>query len=481
MGIKLGSSLVVCAVVLGGTGLARAERPVGGYVEVERTADQPAQDIGAGLYLVFNREATTYMPGQDDARQNRSSVTSKTSSVGGWSCSEQQWQQFMACIKDQYAPYNVVVTDQRPPAGTPYVLTHVGGKPQQVKTQQYPNGLPCSNGGCVGGIAPLGCFGGVDYGITYVFADIYQCNVQAICETAAQESAHAFGMDHVGECKDPMTYEQGCGAKKFQNIDANCGEFKNQPRQCKCPGTGSKQNSHKFLLDLFGAKPVGNPPSVEFTSPPNGATVNPGFTVTVNASDDQQVSKVELFIDGQPVGTDTTTPYQFVTSSTIALGKHTLLARATDSSSSTKESTITVNVAAAPQCQTSPDCPDGQVCMAGSCVPGPGTPGGLGEECSEGSQCASGICAAGPDGKSRCVQICDTGLQNCPDGFECLPAGGQGACWPSGDPPTSADPDDDNVSGGCGCSVGGRHPAAPLAGFFAALAMLVPMVRRRRR
>ena len=69
-----------------------------------------------------------------------------------------------------------------------------------------------------------------------------------ICETAGQETAHAFGLDHEFLCQDPMTYLVGCGAKSFQDEYVPCGEF--QPRECNC-GTPT-QNSVQSMYQLFG-------------------------------------------------------------------------------------------------------------------------------------------------------------------------------------------------------------------------------------
>ena len=103
----------------------------------------------------------------------------------------------------------------------------------------------------MGGLAPLGD-GPIHDAVVFVFASTLKLKTQALCETAAQEIGHAYGLDHVMVCKDPMTYLTGCGAKTFQDVDAPCGE-----RDARaCADGGATQNSHQHLLDVLGARPL---------------------------------------------------------------------------------------------------------------------------------------------------------------------------------------------------------------------------------
>lgn len=118
------------------------------------------------------------------------------------------------------------------------------------------------------------------------------------------------------------------------------------------------------------------------------------------------------------------------------------------------------------ECSEDADCPMDQLCFSQRCIAQPFSPTGIGTACATGNDCDSGQCADGPGGK-RCIELCTTGeTSSCPDGFECMPAGAQGACWPSGD--------DD--SGGC-CDAGGNGAPAALFG----LGVLALVLRRRRR
>ena len=88
-----------------------------------------------------------------------------------------------------------------------------------------------------------------------------------------------------------------------------------------------------------------NPPSVTITSPTEGSTISGATDVDASATDDVGVVRVEFFVDGSLVNTDTTAPFGFVLdTTTLTDGSHTILARAFDAEGKTGTDTITVNV-----------------------------------------------------------------------------------------------------------------------------------------
>ncbi|MFZ9888341.1 MAG: Ig-like domain-containing protein, partial [Myxococcota bacterium] len=150
---------------------------------------------------------------------------------------------------------------------------------------------------------PYGCKS-IPNAIVYTFPDEYLGSgtyVRDVCETAAQEIAHAFTLDHQMLCEDPMTYLSGCGAKTFQDQYATCGEY--EPRECTCNGTS--QNSVQLLYERLGTadgSPPPAPPSdgelpvVELVSPNADAILpaNSIIEVVATASDDVGLVAVEL-------------------------------------------------------------------------------------------------------------------------------------------------------------------------------------------
>jgi len=87
-----------------------------------------------------------------------------------------------------------------------------------------------------------------------------------------------------------------------------------------------------------------------------------------------------------------------------------------------------------PSCTTDDQCGDGQVCDNTRCAPAPFTEGGLGSPCNGPDACAVGYCLGGAN-DMLCTSECTPGAADaCPDGFDCVPAGGTGACRPAAEP-----------------------------------------------
>jgi hypothetical protein len=84
-------------------------------------------------------------------------------------------------------------------------------------------------------------------------------------------------------------------------------------------------------------------PTVTITSPANNTAVTGNVNVVATASDNVGVTKVELWVDGALVGTDTSAPYSITWPSSGA-GNHTLEMRAYDAAGNVGMSSITVSV-----------------------------------------------------------------------------------------------------------------------------------------
>ena len=101
-----------------------------------------------------------------------------------------------------------------------------------------------------------------------------------------------------------------------------------------------------FILSCEDKKDT-TPPEVTITSPTNGSKVNEVITVSCMSTDNKEVSKVELWVDGVNTGlTDETEPYSFQwNTTTYKDGDHTLIVRGYDSSDNEGDSPpITVKV-----------------------------------------------------------------------------------------------------------------------------------------
>jgi hypothetical protein len=86
------------------------------------------------------------------------------------------------------------------------------------------------------------------------------------------------------------------------------------------------------------------PPTVAITSPTNGSTIANSITISVSASDNVKVTKVEIYIDGALKVTDTASPYTYKWNSRKATsGSHTISAKAYDAAGNIGTSSIIVN------------------------------------------------------------------------------------------------------------------------------------------
>lgn len=115
------------------------------------------------------------------------------------------------------------------------------------------------------------------------------------------------------------------------------------------------------------------PPTVEISSPADGARVTAGFPVEVNANDDQCILRVELSIDGTVVDTATAPPFTFSTDAGLAPGTHTVQVTTYDTSS---QATDTVTITVAGTCTTDDQCGGDEHCDGSVCQPGAPDGGG---------------------------------------------------------------------------------------------------------
>ncbi len=376
--------------------VARAEAPPTlGWIGSEARADGQPRDLmqvipaitvkpaaATAWVLYLNKNGGTFTPGNNDSRTNVSSVPQQTSVIAPWNVSATDWQTVVTCIQQEFAAYDITVTDVDP-GQTPHIEAVIAGNAADL-------GL-ASN---VGGVSPftVDC-GTIPNSIVYAFAAEYGTQYQTVCEVAAQEIAHSFGLDHEVLASDPMTYLSYNGHKTFQNQTASCGETSG-PRACGLvlqgyPSCRADQNSVALLTARVGLASDTVPPTVAITSPANGASVKPGFTISVNASDNTAIAKVELVIDGALVDTRTAAPFTFTAPSTLAMGGHAIAVNAYDTKNMTTSS-VDVTV--------SPTGGDG----SGS---GNGSGGGNGSGSDDGGVIVGGCSAGGTPGLTLAIGI----------------------------------------------------------------------------
>jgi hypothetical protein len=359
-------------------------------------------------------------------RSNIIGVTQGT--LSPFSRGDAVWENTMACMREVFAPFGTIITDDDPGTQAHYEIM-VGGTPGQL-----------GFGSGTGGVSPATC-GTIPSSLVFVF-DVWGTNSNEICATAAQEIAHSWSLDHVTDASDPMTYFPFNGRRHFKDANVTCGSdceggqaggltctgANQQVRPCFCGG--NTQNSVADIKSLFGdGTPA--PPIVNIVTPKTGDHVSPGFAVQTNIDGPYTVNKAELYINNQLVKTLTTKPFAFNAPDDLGDGTHTVKVVGYNIFGTSASQQVSVIIGK--PCAKPSECPmNTDTCIGGRCVPGPGAQGGLGSPCGNGTECSSGQCASTSEG-SYCVEPCELDANQCPAGFACLDTAsgnGMGVCFP---------------------------------------------------
>lgn len=453
-----GTFLMSLGLVVAATAVATAGDAADAPTEMRTPpipdVDIPMDHVSKTLFLNRCAGGCVVEPGRNDARFDTSSIVDQTSYISEWRHSDAVWQELVDCVKELYAPYDVVVTDVKPDETVFHHEAIVAGDWPEIG-YPYP----------IGGVAPSQCVPANNV-ISFTFANGYGPNAQAICSVVGQETAHSYGLEHAFNCADPMTYLSACGRQYFRDVDAECGEFE-ALTNCQCGG--SAQNSHRWLKSVLGANPVPVPgPDTVITTPTEAAQVVAGFSVSATASHNRGVGRVELWINGTQYGTveghelgRESLPYGFTTPGDLPDGVMDVEVRAYNDIDS--ETVVAVTVTKGAPCQSADTCLGGQECTDGRCF-WPAPTGMIGDACESDAQCISGLCPQA--GSERmCSESCFPSeiSDSCPEGFECIEVGtNSGVCWKES-------------SGGGICNAGGGGAGGAALLVFAA----AWMVRRR--
>ena len=383
-----------------------------------------------------------------------------------------EWSQVVQCMKEVYSPFAVTLSDTIPAGGVSYTESIIAGQPTDIGQTSD-----------VLGIAPLaGDCSAQDNVISFAFANHHgnMDRVDNICWTAAQETAHAFGLDHeyqfadqTSACDDPMTYRTDCGGEKFfRDKAASCGEY--AVRVCKC---GGSQNSDLKILSVFGPGTSLIPAPDTSIVFPTGGTVSTGFAVQASSGSKRGVAVVELWLNGYkwashagaafgPEGQPVPSSYALVAPTAVPDGVIDIVVKAYDDLNIEGDSPVVTVTKGAP-CTSAATCLTGQKCDSGKCYWDPPT-GQLGDACTYGQFCATGICE-GTSSSTICTQDCVVGAADaCPAGYDCvMTTDSTGVCFTS------------SAGGGC-CSVEGSSSAGWVHGGLSALVLGI-LIRRRKR
>jgi hypothetical protein len=359
------------------------------------------------------------------------------------------WPHVVTCVRQQYQPYNVLVTETRPTSGS-YVEAVVGGDGAST-------GWSASSG--ILGVAAADNFCGVtQMGIAFSFATNHVGIAQAddeLCATIAHEVGHLLALEHEATDTETMSYVPfaQAGSKLFTSANGQCGTDAQTLSSCSCPTTGSGQvtNSSLRLKQYVGVRSTDAvPPTLVITAPSANATVGPSFAVTATATDDKAMDRVDVVIDGATKGTSSAPQggAYTVTVSGVAVGTHTVEVQAYDAAGNVTKKTVAITVALTP----------------------------TGGTCTGNDQCEGGVCAL-TSPANFCTEACDLTASTCPAGFTCQAiSGGATLCVPSGGGGGGGSNAANGGGGGCASTSSDGRTLTVLLGLG-----LVALVKRRRR
>ena len=195
---------------------------------------------------------------------------------------DRAWSAIVGCVQRQYAPFAVDITDRKPAKGV-FITAVVGGlASQRGLDDETTNGVGPYDGSVIRD------------GVVHVFSQVGtgEGDIENLCAVTAHEVGHALGLDHEVLCGDIMSYYlDQCGARRFMDRDAPCGEDEERA----CGADGATQNSYRRLAALVGLR---NEPVV---APEPSAPSAPEVTADAEAEPEAEPPQPAPVQDDPPV------------------------------------------------------------------------------------------------------------------------------------------------------------------------------------
>lgn len=189
--------------------------------------------------IYLNRDGVSITRGWNDSRRDVSALALGPTDIAGWDTNETLWHETTVCLRNMFSRYDVTFVELDP-SPAPHVEAVFGGHPSQFDRPATTGGLASLSTTC----------DIIENAMVFTFADVFVQRAQFVCETMAQEIAHAYGLDHTLLATDPMSYLPPIGKRTFQDEEAACGETTARP--CGPSACSEMQNSHAMLLAQLG-------------------------------------------------------------------------------------------------------------------------------------------------------------------------------------------------------------------------------------
>lgn len=264
----------------------------------EAPADWEYPPHRATIYLnFFGGEMTN---GTNAALMESTCITG-TFKYPGFSGTEAQALSIIETFQSQLAPYGVrIAYKAAPPPELPYAMVMMGGTPQMIGMDGGILGVSCSS--------DCGDRWWRDATLAFTAA-ASPSQINTLSTTALHEAAHAFGLAHIDKGFS-SGYIMHPYVDNAERIWADgCVEYNDATGSINCTLThdiwcgGGAQNDYAELMAYFGANgPDTEAPTVDILTPDDGAQLEPGANVMIEAevtdNHDGAGWKIMIYKDG---------------------------------------------------------------------------------------------------------------------------------------------------------------------------------------
>jgi hypothetical protein len=190
----------------------------------EGVAEANGDGVAESTVIFANFDGGVVRPGQTNSALDRSSLVEGERYLPPADLDDEDEAAVVDCLSATFAPFGVTVTTEAPAAGVRHIEAMFGGEADDILDD-------VDDDARIAGVSPFRADCSViEDSIVFIFTEALHHDVQEMCETAAHEIGHSYGLDHQLLASDPMTYLHYNGERRFRDETAACGE--RDPRPC---------------------------------------------------------------------------------------------------------------------------------------------------------------------------------------------------------------------------------------------------------